>query len=94
MSTSNNKPTPGVKGKTKDYITQIKKEADVQKDQAQLENEDNEWNRYESDDEENQAKKGVVVEQGKVGSDKPKKLKDLFADTPQQKQTRPAKPTG
>jgi hypothetical protein len=94
MSTSTNKTTTGVKGKTKDYITQIKKEADVQKDQAQLENEDNEWNRYDSEEEENQAKKGVVVEQGKVGSDKPKKLKDLFADTPQQKQPKPAKPTG
>jgi hypothetical protein len=92
MSTSNNKATAGAKGKTKDYITQIKKESDVQKDQAHLENEDNEWNKYESDEEDTQAKKNVVVEQGKVGSDKPKKLKDLFGDTPQPKQTKPSKP--
>ncbi len=90
MSTGT-KTTAGTKGKTKDYITQIKKETEGQKDSAQIENEDNEWHKYESDEEEAQTgKKGVVVEQGKVGTDKPKKLKDLFDDTPKQK--RPAKP--
>ena len=94
MSTGTKTTAGGAKGKTKDYITQIKKETEGQKDAAQIENEDNDWHKYDSEEEEAQTggKKGVVVEQGKVGTDKPKKLGDLFSDAP--KQTRSFKPTG
>lgn len=91
MSVPNNKKATSGKANTKDYLTQIKKETEGVKDQAQLENEDNEWNHHVSDDDEGQVSKGVVVEQGKVGTDKPKKLKDLFGDTTQ-KQPKPSKP--
>jgi hypothetical protein len=87
------KTTAGTKGKTKDTITQIKRETEGQKDSTHVENEDNEWNKMDSDEEETQtSKKGVIVEQGKVGTDKPKNLKDLFASAPKQ-QTKAFKPT-
>jgi hypothetical protein len=71
----------GNKGKTKDVITQIKKETEGVKDSKATEQEID-WNRPESDEEETSGKKkGVIVEQGKVGTDKPKRLKDLFDDS-------------
>jgi hypothetical protein len=72
------------KGKaTKDYISQIKKDSEAVKDTKTNENDEIDWDRNESEEEEEvQHKKGgVVVEQGKVGSDKPKKLKDIFGDS-------------
>ncbi len=73
------------KGKTKDYISQIKKDTENVKESKKNEAEDIEWDRQESEDEEEvqQQKKGVVVQQGAVGTDKPKKLKDVFGESTQ-----------
>merc|ERR1711976_343087 len=73
------------KGKnTKDYISQIKKETEgVQENNGQVA--DEEWYRNASDDEEVTANKATVIEQGKVMSDKPKKLKDIFSSGDVQK---------
>jgi hypothetical protein len=73
----------GNKGKTKDVITQIKKETEGVKDSKGTEHEEIEWTRQDSEEEEETTgkKKGVIVEQGKVGTDKPKRLKDLFDDS-------------
>ncbi len=75
------------KPQTTDYISQIKKDTVGQKENKLNEVNDLDWERNVSDDEEETlqtAKKGVI-EQGKVGTDKPKKLKDLFNDTEQAK---------
>lgn len=84
------------KGKTtKDYISQIKKGSDNVKDTKAQEGEEIDWERQESDEEEEvQQKKGVVIQQGTVGSDKPKKLKDVFGDSSQgqQQKTKTYKP--
>ena len=80
------------KPQTKDYISQIKKDTVVQKENKTNEVNDMDWERNASDDDEETlqtAKKGVI-EQGKVGTDKPKKLKDLFdtQETPKPKTRR------
>jgi hypothetical protein len=83
------------KGIVKDTISQIKKGTEGVKDIKTKEEGDIDWELQENDDEDDvpQKKSGLVVEQGKVGTDKPKKLKDLFGDTPQtQKKPRPYKP--
>jgi len=79
--------TTANKGKTKDVITLIKKDTEGVKDTKGHHNEDIDWNHQESEEEEEvtQKKQGVVVEQGKVGTDKPKKLKDLFNEEPAKK---------
>ncbi len=81
--------TAGVKGKTKDYISQLKKETVGAKDVKPHNDDGIDWDGHLSEEEEEttQQKKRVVVQQGAVGSDRPKKLKDLFEDTP--KQTKP-----
>jgi hypothetical protein len=80
MSTQT-KTATGTKGKTKDVITQIKKDTEGPKDTKVQEHDEIEWERHESEEEDDtQKKKGVVIEQGKVGNDKPKKLRDLFSD--------------
>ncbi len=86
MSTENKSSSTVVKGKpvTKDYISQIKKGAEATKEQKVQQEEDlGDWEKGSEEEEETGQtipKKGVVVEQGKLGTDKPKKLKDLFAD--------------
>jgi hypothetical protein len=71
------------KGTNQDYISQIKKETGGQKENKTNEVNDLEWDKAVSDEEETvqTAKKGLI-EQGKVGTDKPKKLKDLFDNEP------------
>ena len=82
------------KGPTQDYISQIKKETGGQKENKTNEVNELDWERTVSDEEEETvqtAKKGVI-EQGKVGTDKPKKLRDLFDNEPakpKQKKTQP-----
>jgi len=78
------------KGKTKDVITQLKKETEGVKDTKGNQHDEIDWDRHESEEEEEttQKKQGVVVEQGKVGTDKPKKLKDLFDDAPAQQKSK------
>ena len=83
------------KPQTQDYISQIKKETVGQKENKNNEINDLNWDKNVSDDEEETiqtAKKGIIA-QGKVGSDKPKKLRDLFANEPakpKSKRTQPA----
>jgi hypothetical protein len=76
------------KPQTKDVISQIKKETAGQKENKTNEVNDLDWERNVSDEEEEtvQTAKKAVVEQGKVGTDKPKKLRDLFDNN------EPAKP--
>merc|ERR1711976_626727 len=70
---------------TKDYISQIKKDSEVTKEVNQ-QVADEEWYRNASDDEEETTQsKSKVIEQGKVESDKPKKLKDIFGQSNVQK---------
>lgn len=71
---------------TKDYISQIKKETGGVKDTKAHNADEIDWERHESEEEEEvvQQKKGVVV-QGKVGTEKPQKLKDIFGDSQVQK---------
>ncbi len=97
---STQKATTNVTGKTKpqtkDYISQIKKETVGQKESDINETNNLDWEKEVTDEEEETiqtAKKGVI-EQGKVGTDKPKKLRDLFNDEPakpkQPRKTQPA----
>ena len=83
--TDHSKTTAGAKGKTKDIITQLKKETEGVKDNKANEHDEIDWDRQGSEDEEETTqKKGPVMKQGAVGTDRPKKLRDLFDDTPKQ----------
>lgn len=83
------------KGKTtKDYISQIKKDTETHKDTKLHEDDDAAW--VASDEEEVQPKLGgVVVEQGKVGTEKPRKLMDIFGESTDAQRPKPKnkKPT-
>ena len=87
--TDQSKTTTGAKAKTQDYISQLKKETEGVKDSRANEQDELEWDTHVEEEEETpqQKKKGVVVQQGTVTSDKPKKLGDLFSDSKAQ-QTR------
>lgn len=95
MNTEQKTTNATTKGKpqTKDVISQIKKETAGQKENKANELNDLEWDKNVSDEDEETQKtaKRAVVEQGKVGTDKPKKLRDLFDNNepakPKQKRT-------
>jgi hypothetical protein len=76
------KTTTGTKPKPKDFVSQIKKDTVTTHDTRADEKEDIDWHERPASDEEDvpqQKKKGVVLDQGKVGTDgKPRKLGDLF----------------
>jgi len=83
------------KGSNQDYISQIKKETGGQKENKTNEVNDLDWEKTVSDDEEETvqtAKKGLI-EQGKVGTDKPRKLKDLFDNEPVKPKTKKSQTT-
>lgn len=86
MSTQTKPASNKQKTGNKDYIAQITK-SDATKDIKGNQVEDLDWEDQHDDDEPEQVsnKKGVIVEQGKIGTDKPKKLRDLFADEPKPK---------
>lgn len=94
MSTQKNITNVSSKPKAQgqDYISQIKKDTVAQKENKTNKVNDLDWERPVSDDEEEttQTTKKALIEQGKVGTDKPKKLKDLFDNEsvkPKQKKT-------
>lgn len=76
-----------LKSGTKDMITQIAKGVEQSKETKINQEEELDWEEQNDEDEVEHVsnKKGVVLEQGKIGTDKPKKLKDLFADDSQPK---------
>lgn len=81
----------GTKSKPTDYISQLKKDTQVTKENN-FENEELDWHERPQSDEEDspqQKRKGVVVDQGKVGTDKPQKLRDLFDGSDKPKSGKP-----
>ena len=75
------------KNQNKDLVTQLKNETAQAKETENQQQEEIDWERNsdEEDETDTRNKTGVVVEQGKVGSNKPKKLGDLFDSEPVKK---------
>ena len=92
MNTQKNSASSKAKPQTKDYISQIKKETVVQKENIAQETNDDWKNASEEEEETQQTAKKGIVEQGKVGTDKPKKLKDLFDNEPAKPKAKKAQP--
>lgn len=78
----------------KDLISQFKKGTETTKTATPNDN-DMDWEKVDSEEEETtQEKRGVITQQAKGTSDKPKKLADLFSDTTGTKsKPAPKKPT-
>lgn len=89
MNTEQKTTNATTKGKpqTKDVISEIKKGTAGPKENKANELNDLDWERNVSDEDEEtqQTAKKAVVGQGKVGTEKPKKLRDLFDDNEQSK---------